>query len=310
MPELPEVETLRRELTQVLIGREIKSVSILSPKAVAPLSPQQFSARIRNQKIVTINRRAKILLLDLTNDKTLAIHLKMTGQLVYYPQGSTLKPAKVEPLIIGGHPQPLPQGLFLAGSKDSPFNHTRVIFNFTDGSRLYFNDLRKFGWLRLLDSQAIANLYTHHGFEPLSSDFTISAFKQILNRHSKRKIKTLLLDQTLIAGLGNIYVDEACFRARVRPTRRVVTLTTVEKMKLHRAIRAVLTLSIKHGGTSVRNYRRSDGSRGGFAAYLQVYDRTGKPCKNCPPDDEAGHPAIIKIKLAGRGTHYCPQCQK
>ncbi len=295
MPELPEVETLRRELREVLPGRKIKSVVVLTPKTISPLTTRQFISRLRNQKVISVERRAKILLISFSpRPITLAIHLKMTGQLVYYPnqnQGSTLKPAKVEPLIIGGHPE-------------DPAKYTRAILYFTDGATLRFNDLRRFGWLRLFNAQEIAKLHGHHGPEPLAPSFTIQTFHAILNHYPKRKLKVLLLDQTLIAGLGNIYVDEACFAARIKPNRRVATLTLSETKNLFVAIKRILKLSIKHGGTSSRDYRRSDGSRGGFAAYLKVYGRAKQKCKRCKIN------LIQKTKLAGRGTHFCPQCQK
>src|SRR3989344_586467 len=201
MPELPEVETLRRELSEVLPGLKIKSVSVLTPKTVFPLSARQFANHLRGQKIISVTRRAKILLISFSLPPlTLAIHLKMTGQLVYYHQGQgSIRPRRIEPLIVGGHPQPLPQlpqGLSLAGFKDSPFNHTRAIFNFTDGSRLYFNDLRKFGWLRLFTSRGITKLHQRHGIEPLSPDFTVQTFRAIFDRYPQRKLKALLLDQT------------------------------------------------------------------------------------------------------------------
>lgn len=303
MPELPEVETLRRELSEVLTGRKIKKVAVLTPKTISPLTVQRFTTRLRGQKITAVERRAKILLISFfPRPITLAIHLKMTGQLVFYSQGSTLKPAKVEPLIVGGHPQPLPQGLSLAGSKDSPFNYTRVSFNFTDGSRLYFNDLRKFGWLRLLDHQSVTKLHERHGLEPLSPNFTLQTFHQILGRYPKRILKALLLDQTLIAGLGNIYVDESCFFAKLKPARKIKTLSDLEIEKFYHAIKIILKLAIKHGGTSAKDYVRSDGSRGGFAAYLKVYGRAKHPCRVCKT-------LISKIRLASRGTHFCPKCQ-
>ena len=304
MPELPEVETLCRELKKALVGRVIKSGKVFWPGTVMPLTPTTFLRQLKNQKIKKVERRAKILLLSLhPSELTLAIHLKMTGQLIYCPQGSTLKPAKVKPLIIGGHPQPLPQELSFGELKDSPFHYTRLVLNFNNGDQLYFNDLRKFGWLHLLNPRIVATLHQYHGLEPLSPDLTPQSFCAILDRYPKRKIKALLLDQTLIAGLGNIYADESCFAARIKPGRRVATLVNREKIKLHRAIRSILTLAIKHGGTSTRDYRKSDGSRGGFAVYLQVYGRGGQPCSRC-------HKPIQKIKLAGRGTHFCAKCQK
>src|SRR3989344_7762220 len=172
MPELPEVETLKRELARVLPGRVVKSVKITWPKTVAPLTPRQFAIRLHGRIITAVSRRAKILLISLTPGQLiLAIHLKMTGQLIYYPQGSTLKPAKVEPLIIGGHPQA------------RPFRYTRVIFNFTDGSRLYFNDLRKFGWLKILPAREARQIHEQHGLEPLSANFTLKNFAAALKRY-------------------------------------------------------------------------------------------------------------------------------
>lgn len=284
MPELPEVETIRRELDRVLSGQVIKSGKIFWPGAVKPLSPSTFLKKLVGQKVKKVERRAKILLLSLQpSELTLAIHLKMTGQLIYpnQNQGSTLKPAKAEPLI----------------------KHTRVIFNFTDGSTLRFNDLRKFGWIKILSDDDKKVLLARLGREPLSPKFNLETFQTILDRYPNRRLKHTLLDQTLIAGLGNIYVDESCFMAGVRPTRRTKTLTQLEITKLYRAIPKILNLAIKKGGTSARDYIRSTGQPGGFAAYLKVYGRGGKKCKRC-----AG--VIKKIKLAGRGTHYCPKCQK
>ncbi len=302
MPELPEVETLKRELARVLIGREIKEVKIFWPKGVAPLSPALFARKIKGAKIITVDRRAKILLLTLDNNYTLAIHLKMTGQLIYDPQSSTLMTHEVEPLIIGGHPEPQPQGLSLDKSKDSPFNYTRVILTFTDGSKLYFNDLRKFGWLRLMKSNEVKSWLAHLGWEPLTPSFTFKKFETIINRYPNRRIKHTLLDQTLVAGLGNIYVDESCFASRIKPDRLVKTLKPLEIKKLYREIKRILNLAIKKGGTSARNYVRSNGARGGFVPYLKVYGRSGAPCRRCQTP-------ISKIKVAGRGTHFCAQCQ-
>lgn len=284
MPELPEVETLRRELAKVLIGQVIKIVKIFWPKSV---SPKNFAARLKGAKILGVNRRAKILLLDLTNDRTLAIHLKMTGQLVYHPLPFGEGRGGV---IIGSHPE-------------DPTKYTRTIFNFTDGSYLYFNDLRKFGWLKILSADHKKILSERHGVEPLSPKFNFKTFKTILNRYPNRRLKQTLLDQTLIAGLGNIYVDESCFASRIRPNRRIKSLATLEIKKLYLVIKRILKLAIAKGGTSARDYVRSDGSNGNFVPYLKVYGRAKQPCKICKTP-------IMKIKLAGRGTHFCPQCQK
>ncbi|MBI2100440.1 MAG: DNA-formamidopyrimidine glycosylase [Candidatus Vogelbacteria bacterium] len=278
MPELPEVETLRRELERALVGRVIKSIKILWSKIILPLTPTGFRRKIRGQKITAITRRAKIIFLDLENHLTLAVHLKMTGQLVF-------------------------QSLQSQGSTSGEFKHTRAILSFTDDSRLYFNDLRKFGWLRLVSAKDKQIMTEKHGLEPLSPEFTLTNFIRALTRYPNRKLKPALLDQTLIAGLGNIYADESCLAAGLRPMRRVKTLTDQEIKKLHRVIKQVLKLALAKGGTSSRNYVRSDGLPGGFFSYLKVYGRGGRPCRHC-------RTPIVKIKLAGRGAHYCPKCQK
>jgi formamidopyrimidine-DNA glycosylase len=271
MPELPEVETLKRELGRVLVGKKIKA-----------FSAEKFVLDLVGKKIEAVERRAKIIVITLSSGQFLLVHLKMTGQLIF-------KPAKGK-LIMGGHPE-------------DPTKYTRATFDFTDNSQLLFNDLRKFGWLKLVTSSEAAKILDVHGVEPLSRQFTLTKFKEILARYPKRKIKQLLLDQTLIAGLGNIYVDEACFGAYIFPTRLVASLKEKEISDLHAAIIAVLKLSISKKGTSARNYRRSTGEKGGMVALLKVYGRAKLPCKRCTG-------TIQKIKLNGRGTHFCNQCQK
>ncbi len=293
MPELPEVETLKRELSRKLIGRKIAKTEVRWTKTISPLSPVQLSRELKGEKITKLERRAKILIFNLTHQKIILIHLKMTGQLIF---ADVRHPQK---LIIGGHTQ----GLSLKPAKESPFRHTRLVLHFTDGSKLLFNDLRKFGWFRLSHPAHLAELTQKIGPEPLSKNFTLDYFRSLFKRFSKRKVKQLLLDQGLIAGLGNIYVDESCFGAKVLPMRQVGTLNKKEAAGLHRAIVEVLKLSVKHGGTSARNYRRSDGSRGNFFKHLRVYGREGKPCLRCKEK-------INKLKLNGRGTHFCHGCQK
>ena len=270
MPELPEVETLKRELA-VIIGKRFASAS-------------RFGDELTNQTISDVGRRAKILIISLASGQKLLVHLKMTGQLIFVPASGEM--------VIGGHPQ------------SDPFRYTRATFHFSDQSKLYFNDLRKFGWLKLVDETGANKILDKHGVEPLSRAFTLAKFQEILARYPKRKIKQLLLDQTLIAGLGNIYVDEACFLAKILPTRIVATLTKTEINNLHAGIVSVLKLSISKKGTSAKNYVRSDGTRGGFVPYLNVYGRKGETCKCCKKAK------ISKIKLNGRGTHFCEKCQK
>ncbi|MFH1225966.1 MAG: DNA-formamidopyrimidine glycosylase family protein, partial [bacterium] len=183
MPELPEVETLRRELINKIRGRVIKNIEVDAVKLInVPL--KVLNQTIKNKKIKSVSRRAKVLILELANGFYLLIHLKLTGQ-----------------LVLG----------------DSPTKFTRIIFNFTDGRKLFFNDLRKFGWLKLLNQKQMEKELAGYGVEPLSQEFTLAKFKEILNKRKKAKIKPVLLDQKSIAGIGNIYADESCFYAKIKP---------------------------------------------------------------------------------------------
>lgn len=286
MPELPEVETIKRELTKELPGKIISGVDILWAKTVAPTEPNNFIKIITGKKILTLERRAKMLTINLNNNVKLAIHLKMTGQLIFVPpRGKT---------IIGGHP---------TADIQTPGKHTRLIFHFKDKSNLYFNDLRKFGWVRILDEKLRNYIETEVGIEPLSKTFTMVNFKNILEKYPNRTVKQVLLDQHLIAGIGNIYADESVYLAGVLPMRKVKTLKPKEITDLHKNIIAVLKLSIQKKGTSSRNYLRSNGKPGGFVTHLMVYGRHNETCKKCGV-------LIKKIKHAGRGTHYCSTCQK
>jgi formamidopyrimidine-DNA glycosylase len=277
MPELPEVETLKRELNRALVGKEFARAEIFWLGTIKPLAAKKFNDLIKNKEIISVERRAKILILKLSGQINLLVHLKMTGQLVFKN-------------IIGGHPE-------------DPTKYTRVIFTFTDGSVLRFNDLRKFGWIKIVNETDLPKLFVKTGVEPLGKEFALTKFTGILERYPKRKLKQLLLDQTLIAGLGNIYVDESCFSAKVLPTRIAGSLTAAEIGKLHAGIISVLKLSISKKGTSSRNYVRANGQPGGMVPHLNVYGRGKEKCKICSEK-------ISKIKLNGRGTHFCSKCQK
>ncbi len=288
MPELPEVETIVRQLNRRLPGRVLVKTKVSAPKMVLPLSVTVFNKKLKGQKIKHLSRRGKVIVVELTDNNFLLFHLKMTGQLIFQPaQGQA---------IAGGHPQLMP-------SHNLPHKYTRAEFYFADGSALYFNDLRKFGWIKLVSQTEKDTLLSRHGLEPLAKQFTLTVFTELITKYPKRTIKQTLLDQTLVTGLGNIYADEACFLARILPSRIVNSLKTIEIKKLHQAIVAVLKLAVKHKGTSTRNYVTSDGTVGGFVPYLNVYGRTGQPCKRCSIP-------VKKIKLAGRGTHFCDRCQK
>jgi len=234
MPELPEVETLRRELVKAIKGKIIKSAICDWPKMVKPLTIAEFQNKIRNKKIIDIQRRSKVLILNLAGPLSLLIHLKLTGQLIFKP--NNLKP-KTSKLVVGGHLLPLrsseasPQK---GGTDILPNKFTHLIFNFSDGSKLYFNDLRKFGWARLVNDIGVAEMIEMHGPEPLTKDFTFKYFQQVLIKYPNRKIKQILLDQGLISGLGNIYADESCFCAKILPMRIIKTLKDQELKKLFR----------------------------------------------------------------------------
>lgn len=287
MPELPEVETLRRELTLAVKDKTIKSVEVRWAKTVQPLSVSLFSKKLIGNKILSVKRRGKMLIVELTKDN-LVVHLKMTGQLVYRRQTGKM--------VAGGHAQK-------AMSGELPHKHTHVIISFTDESILYFNDLRKFGWMRVLTDEELEKISENFGIEALSEKLNIKTFKKILERYPKRKIKQTLLDQKLIAGIGNIYADESCFCAGILPTRLTSKITDTEAKKLLVCIKRILKLSISKKGTSSATYVQLSGKPGGFVPYLKVYGRKGEKCKRC--DDK-----IERDKVVGRGTHFCKSCQK
>lgn len=289
MPELPEVETIRRELAAALVGEVVTKVTIMWPALIRPTTVNVFTKKVTGQKVRAVTRRAKILTIELTNGHFLLVHLKMTGQIIFRN--------KVSKLIVGGHPQK-------GGLENLPNKYTRAQLTFHSGAELFFNDLRKFAWWKLVDKQTSEQAAAHFGPEPLDKHFTLNYFQETLARYPKRKIKQILLDQTLIAGIGNIYADEACFYAHVLPTRIANTLTELEQQELHEGIIKILKLSILKKGTSARDYLRANGKPGGFVPHLMVYGRKGEMCKRC------GKTEISKIKLNGRGTHFCKNCQK
>ena len=290
MPELPEVETIVRGLNRKIRNKTIKSVKVKVPKLIKSLNTK-FVQALRGQKIVRVSRRAKLIKVELSNKKFLLVHLKMTGQLIFQGESGELTP--------GGHSTP-------KGLENLPNKFTHIIFTFTDSSQLFYNDLRKFGWMNILSPSAVKNLFKQeYGIEPLKRGFTFNKFKEILKNKSASLIKKVLMDQKSIAGIGNIYADESCFYAGIKPNRKIKTLTQKEIKKLWQGIKSILKSAIKLRGTSVSAYLDTDAKPGGYAFFLKVYSRAGKKCKrrNC-------NGVIKKIKLAGRGTHYCSKCQK
>lgn len=286
MPELPEVETIRRELVRRVGGSVFASAEVRVPK-MANLPAVAFSRALRGRRVEAVSRRAKMLVLRLSGHRFLVFHLKMTGQLVYAPpHGRT---------VSGGHPIPN------LGVLPNKFTH--VIFRFRGGGTLYFNDQRKFGWVRLLDLDRLHRLTAHLGAEPLSAAFSAQYLRRVARRYPNRAIKSVLMDNALLVGVGNIYADESCYRAGIRPTRRVRRIADAQLTKLHRCVPRVLRLAIRQKGTTHDTYRRVNGRSGGMLGYLRVYGRTGLPCKRC-------RTPIVRTVVGQRGTHYCPRCQR
>lgn len=286
MPELPEVETVRRGLTNLVIGKTVLSVWSDNEKSF-PNAAHDVEAFLVGATIQEVRRRAKVLLIDLSTDYTLVVHLKMTGQLVY--RGDTVFGA--------GHPSDSLVGAL-------PDRSTRVTFKFSDGSHLYFNDQRKFGWVRLIPTVEVENIdfMRKVGPEPLSDEFTEKVFRERLMKRPKSPIKAVLLDQTVIAGIGNIYADETLFAASIHPMQKVQEVPSAKVKILYGAIREILALSIAQGGSTDKNYVDAEGRKGNYLAFAQVFRKQGTPCPRCGNE-------IIKIRAAGRGTHLCPHCQ-
>lgn len=287
MPELPEVETIRRDLEEKIVGKKIASVFILA-KGSVHYPVEKFKKVLVDNKVATVNRRGKLLYFSFKESPLfLLVHLKMTGQLIYVNK---------KKITAGGHS---------LGKIDFelPNKFTRVVINFSDGSELFFNDLRRFGYLKLTTGEEKDKiLKSSFGIEPLTPDFKYQAFASLFVKR-KTTIKALLLNQKLIAGIGNIYADETCFCAGIRPDRRVEKISEVEKKKLFSCISKVLKLSIAHRGTTFNSYVDCDGKTGNFVSLLKVYGRGGEKCYRCKG-------VIKKVRAAGRGTHFCPKCQK
>jgi formamidopyrimidine-DNA glycosylase len=288
MPELPEVETVRIGLARLLPKRVVAKVNHDTPKSF-PNAPQDVEQFLIGAWVTGVRRRAKVLLIDLSSDYTLVIHLKMTGQLVF---------RSPEVSFGAGHPNdslvnPLPD------------KSTRVELTFKDGSKLFFNDQRKFGWMRLLPTLEVPNIdfMKKVGPEPLEADFTWQLMKERLLRRKNTNIKAALLDQSVIAGVGNIYADESLWGAKTHPSTLVKNLSDEQFRDLHRALVDVLRLSIEKGGSSNRTYVDAEGKKGSYMTFANVFRREGQACPRCGT-------IIEKTRVAGRGTHLCPYCQK
>ena len=287
MPELPEVETVRRGLSELIIGKAIASATNDTPKSF-PNTQTDVKQFMIGAKVTAIRRRAKVLMIDLSTEYSLVIHLKMTGQLVY---------VGTKDRFGAGHPN---DSLVNA----LPDKSTRVTIGFDDDSQLFFNDQRKFGWVKLMPTLEIPNLpfMKKVGPEPLEAEFTPQQFRDRFTRRARTNIKAALLDQSVVAGVGNIYADEALWGAKIHPTRLTGSITDDEFEALYTELREVMNLSIEKGGSSNRNYVNAEGKRGSYMDFARVFRREGLPCPRCGT-------TIEKSRVAGRGTHVCPYCQ-
>lgn len=281
MPELPEVETIAQRLQSVLPGKIIAAVNILHPKSF-----QGQKSQLVAKSVVDISRRAKIITISLSDSTSLLVHLKMTGQLIYIDENVKLG---------GGHPT-------ADWTRDLPSSHTRVIVSFEGGSNLYFNDQRIFGWVRHVGVDAVAQEFKNYGPDIINPEITLEYLFQKAQRRSIT-IKQFLLDNSVAAGVGNIYACDALNLAKIHPTRTAQSLTRDEMERLLTATKTVIHLGIEHGGASIDTYVTAEGLTGTYQNIRRVYAREGEPCPNC------GAPTQ-KMKIAGRGTYFCENCQR
>lgn len=274
MPELPEVETVRRTLKGLVVGKQIESVTVSLPRIIQePDDMIRFETELIGHQILDIGRRGKFLRI-MMDGLVLVSHLRMEGRYGVYDRSEPVE------------------------------KHTHVIFHFTDGSELRYRDVRQFGTMHLFQA---GEEFNHKplmklGLEPLEDSFTVEAFQAVISKRTT-KIKPALLNQEYVVGLGNIYVDEALFEARIHPERPAKTLTKSEMKRLHEAIVNTLTHAVEAGGSSIKSYVNGQGEMGMFQQSLKIYGRKSEPCLAC------GHP-IEKTVVGGRGTHFCPACQK
>lgn len=274
VPELPETETIKRELNESVAGLKLIDVEVLDPRVVR-MTPDEFTRRVIGANIAGASRRAKIIIIHLSSREALLFHLKVTGSLLYMPADS------------------------LRGS-------AQVIFVLENGYELRFRDPRRFGYVKLISEADVLDSpeLSHLGIEPLSDEFTPAVFADMLKGRPKSRIKALLLNQSFIAGIGNIYADEILFFARVHPSREAGSLSDEDINRMYRGIRSILSKAIEERGTSIISYVDLYGDKGNYSNFLKVYNQSGKPC----PDGCRG--TVVKTKVAGRGTHICPDCQK
>lgn len=279
MPELPEVETIRSQLQKLSVGKKIKEVEVKLPKMVK-VSLARFKEIVVGSIIKNVNRRAKILIFELSNGWSILVHLKLSGRLIFRKQNE-----KTEP-------------------QDTKWNY--LIYYFSDGSRLFHNDLRKFGYVKLIKTNELLDFFEKEnlGPEPLMKGFKLNDFLEILRKRPRTKIKQFLTDQQNIAGIGNIYSDEILFFAGVHPLRRTSNLRSAEAKKIFDGMKKILLEALKFQGSSIDLYLDASGQEGEYVPRLKVYGREGEKCKK----RDGG--IIKRIKIGGRSAHFCPLHQK
>ncbi|MBU0707649.1 bifunctional DNA-formamidopyrimidine glycosylase/DNA-(apurinic or apyrimidinic site) lyase [Patescibacteria group bacterium] len=290
MPELPEVETVVNDLRPHVKGQVICDVDVRLEKMIQ-LSLLKFRQLAIGSKVVQIGRRAKMLLFKLDNGYTLIVHLKMSGQLIYQSSKDVNRG--------GGHP-------INHDIHDLPNKYTHITIKFRGGRNLFFNDVRQFGYMTIIANKSLEKFYTEKklGPEPFDKSFTFEIFLKKLSSHKNSSVKQILLSQTAVVGLGNIYVDEVLFKAGIRPTRRIKSLSRKELKKIYLNIPIILKLAIKKSGTTMQYFRRGDGRTGDMLKFLKVYGRENKQCLRCKTSK------IKRIRQGSRSSHYCPKCQQ
>ena len=300
MPELPEVETIKNDLKQKILKKKIKKVD-LRLKKIVKSSKRSFALDLEGNKFTNIKRRGKLLIFSVetrhclvSTNKYLLIHLRMTGQLIY---------RKGKKITAGGHSDSSRDEALPRLYDELPNKHTHIIFHFNDKSQLFFNDLRRFAVVKIVDKNELGKNTSNFGVEPLGKDFSLKLFKNIIESKNGN-IKAFLLNQKYIAGIGNIYADEILFEAKILPNRKTDSLKKKEIKKIYQAIKKILKKAVKYRGTTFYSYTDARGQKGNFTKFLKVYKREGKKCLRCKKG------IIQKIKIAGRRTRHCNKCQE
>jgi formamidopyrimidine-DNA glycosylase len=281
MPELPEVETIKLGLQRCLVGRKIVDVQIKIPKIFVGNKNDVIGS-----KITSLKRIGKALIIELDNDFVLAVHLKMTGQLIYQDQKTINNKLSKK-----------------VGGAKLPSGYTHIIFTLDNNAFFYYNDLRQFGWIKVVKKDELMQIpfFKEMGPEPFK-DLTLEKFEKIISK-SNLTVKVLLMDQKKIGGIGNIYANDALFEAKIDPRRKAKNLTVEEAKKLYDSILKVLKKSLDYGGSSDENFVNALGQEGNYQKHALVYGKAGEKCMTCKG-------IIQKIQLGGRGTYFCPVCQK